>query len=641
MPATRLIFLLFSLLISLSGLSQATLSTKNKKAIDLYRSADNYRVRGQYAQAISLLQDAIRKDNGFIEAYVRLGSIHKFVKDYPRALLVLTEAYKIRPNDRQHAILYLELAEVHLYLEEYEKAEALATQFLDLSPTHPNQKQAAIEVQKNARFALENLQLASEFNPVPLQEEVNRFFMQYFPVLTADRQQLIYTRRLGPRPEDDEDLVISYLQNDGSWSAPQSISPNINSPGNEGTCSISADGRILIFTSCFGRKGYGKCDLYISKKSGNEWSIPENLGPMVNTGAWESQPSLSADGRTLYFVSDRAGFGKTDIWVTRLDAEGNWQKPQNLGATINTSGDEISPFIHPNGRVLYFASNGHPGFGGFDLFYSEWENGAWSKPVNMGAPLNNAEDQLSLFITADGKKGYYSNEKHQGDIKKFRGLLYEFEVPEALQVKYKSNYIRGQVLDKVTGKPLKAVVELFDLANEEMVAMVESDAVTGDYMMVLTEGAGYALYVNKEGYLFESLSFDYAQRDNFEPILLDIHLQPIDKGVSVTLNNLFFDTDKYEIKESSYTELNKVVRFLMENPSLRIEISGHTDDVGSKAYNQQLSEKRASSVRDYLISKGIPTSRLLSKGYGDSRPKTPNTNEANRQMNRRIEFRVL
>jgi OmpA-OmpF porin, OOP family len=554
---------------------------------------------------------------------------------------VLEEAYKRHPDTRAHAVLYLEMAEVYLYLEQYDKADALASQFLSYGVKSPNQIRAATEVQSNARFALEHMKMAAEFNPQPLSEEVNRFYMQYFPVLTADNQQLIYTRRQGPRPEDDEDLVISLKNEAGEWGAPQSLSPKINSPGNEGTCTISADGRILIFTSCFGRKGYGKCDLYISRKTGTEWSEPENLGPEVNTGAWESQPSLSADGRTLYFVSDRAGFGKTDIWVTRLSASGEWQKPTNLGPVINTSGDEISPFIHPNGRVLYFASNGHPGFGGFDLFYSEWENGAWSKPVNMGAPLNNAEDQLSLFITADGKKGYYSNEKHQGDIKKFRGLLYEFEVPEALQVKYKSNYIRGQVLDKVTGKPLKAVVELFDLGNEEMVAMVESDAVTGDYMMVLTEGAGYALYVNKEGYLFESLSFDYAQRDNFEPILLDIHLQPIDKGVSVTLNNLFFDTDKYEIKESSYTELNKVVRFLMENPSLRIEISGHTDDVGSKAYNQQLSEKRASSVRDYLISKGIPASRLLSKGYGDSLPKTPNTNEANRQMNRRIEFRVL
>ena len=315
---------------------------------------------------------------------------------------------------------------------------------------------------ESARFAIENKATASEFNQHPLSDTVNCFAMQYFPVLTADQQELIFTRRTSNDDSADEDLVVSRKNFRGRWSAPVSISPNINSQWNEGTCTISADGRKLIFTSCIGRRGYGSCDLFQSVKVGDTWSEPENLGPNVNTGDWESQPSLSADGRVLYFVSDRrGGYGRRDIWVSRLTVDGKWTKAENAGRSVNTQYDEISPFIHVNGKTLYFASNGLPGFGGYDIYFLEKNSdGLWSKPVNVGAPINNHHDQFSLFITANGEKGYYVHEERTSeghDVSK----IYEAEIPQRYQIKFRSNYVKGIVRDKQTNEKGSGAQKVF------------------------------------------------------------------------------------------------------------------------------------------------------------------------------------
>jgi outer membrane protein OmpA-like peptidoglycan-associated protein len=460
--------------------------------------------------------------------------------------------------------------------------------------------------------------------------------------LTADQQELIFTRRLGPGGNDDEDLVVSKKISNGSWSMPSSISPNINSELNEGTCAISADGRKLIFTSCVGREGFGSCDLFESTKIGEVWSQPKNLGINVNSAEWESQPSLSADGRTLYFVSDRrGGLGRRDIWVSTLNEKGQWTKAKNAGKPINTVYDEISPFIHVNNRTLYFASNGLAGFGGYDIFYTERDTSAgWTSPVNMGSPINTHEDQFSLFITADGKKGYYSHEEPRpaGYSVSF---IYEIEIPEDQQVKFKSNYVKGIVRDKATKKPLLAKIELINLKGNETESLVESDSLSGKYLMILTQGAEYALYVNKPGYLFKSLNFNYSEVRDFQPITLDIELERVTEGTIAILQNIFFDVDKYELKEKSKTELQKISRFLNDNPTVRVEIGGHTDNVGAIGYNKQLSEKRAQSVYQYLISNGIDAKRLIPKGYGPEKPVSTNETEDGRQANRRIEFKIV
>ena len=618
------------------------LSTKSKKAIELYTEADNYRVRGQFTQAIGLLNQAIDKDKNFFEAYYRLGIVYMSQKDFTTANQYLEKGLSLTSDPKKQKIFWYDLGESYFATGNYEKAETYMQSYVKEEIANRPKLDRAKLILRNIQFAKENASKASAYKQKKLSDTVNSYVLQYFPVLTADQQELIFTRRLGPGGNDDEDLVISRKTENGSWSMPSSISPNINSELNEGTCAISADGRKLIFTSCVGREGFGSCDLFESTKMGEVWSRPKNLGINVNSAEWESQPSLSADGRTLYFVSDRrGGLGRRDIWISTLNEKGQWTKARNAGKPINTVYDEISPFIHVNNRTLYFASNGLTGFGGYDIFYTERDTSAsWSNPVNMGSPINTHEDQFSLFITADGKKGYYSHEEPRpaGYSVSF---IYEIDIPEDQQVRFKSNYVTGVIRDKTTKESLHANIELINLDKNETESLVESDSLSGRYLMVLTQGAEYALYVSKEGYIFRSLNFNYSEIRDFKPITLDIDLEKATEGTIAVLQNIFFDVDKFELKAKSKTELQKISKFLTDNQSLRIEISGHTDNIGSPSYNRELSEKRAKAVYEHLIRSGIDSKRLITKGYGSERPVSTNETEAGRQANRRIEFKIL
>ncbi|MCY7360091.1 MAG: OmpA family protein, partial [Rudanella sp.] len=417
---------------------------------------------------------------------------------------------------------------------------------------------------------------------------------------------------------------------------------------NEGTPSLSADGRTLVFTACQGRKGFGSCDLYISRRTGSDWSAPQNLGGTVNTSNYESQPALSADGRRLYFVSDRpGGKGKRDLWRTDADADGNWQEPVNLGTPINTPFNEASPFIHANGQTLFFASEGHPGMGGYDLFVSDstLTTGPqrWSTPANLGYPINTSEDQASLFVSANGARAYYSFEEQKEGISQ-RSRIYVFDMPESLRERVKPvSYLKGVITNGKDKKPISATIELIDLATNQTVSRVASDGQTGQYAIVLPTEGEYALYVNSPGYLFKSLSFDFTQKHNEtnRGLALPVVLEPLSNTGKETLNNIFFELGRYDLVGKSRPELNRLVDFLKANPTVSVEISGHTDDQGDANANLLLSKKRAQTVVAYLTEAGIDAKRIRSTGFGKTRPLLPNITEENRRLNRRIEWRVL
>lgn len=616
----------------------ASLSTKNKKAIALFTEADNYRVRGQYPQAVALLEEAIARDKKFTEAYLRLGYTLRSMRNLEKAHKVFEQGLTTALTDGKKKGFYLELGDLELMRGRYATSKDYLEKFLALETQNNALIDRGRHLRSKAEYGLTHPPGDERIVPRPLSDTVNCFAMQYFPVLTADQQSLIYTRRLGKGDTSDEDLVISTRDSRGRWSPPVSLSDEINSDFNEGTCSVSADGRLLIFTSCQGRRSYGSCDLFQSRKVGDRWSEPENLGSSVNTAAWESQPSLSADGRELYFVSDRkGGAGKRDIWMSKRSERG-WSAPVNLGLAINTTYDEVSPFLHANGKTLFFSSDGHAGFGGFDLFSSERSDNTWSSPVNVGWPINTHEDQYSLFVTADSEKAYYSYDK---DATGTEGRLMMIELPEAYRVKNRSNILQGIVRDKETGRPLAAHLELYHLQKKLVTSSVSSDSLRGDYLVVLTEGADYGLYVSRPGYVFQSLHFDYSELRDLAPLHMDVELERIRKGAHVVLNNIFFDTDSYVLLEKSLTELEQVLVFLTSNPAVRIEISGHTDNRGEKAHNKVLSQKRASAVAGFLVERGIPAHRMQASGFGDERPAAPNDSDENRQKNRRIEFRIL
>lgn len=621
-------------------IAQKELTSKSKKAIALYQEADNFRVRGEYATAEAMLKEAIQKDDDFVEAYYRLGLTYMSMRAYPKAVEIMERGLSKTSQLNLQRLFWIELGEAYISTGQHDKALSVLDNYLK-SEANPSSRTArARSLRNNAAFALANKDDLSGYQIKPLSDTVNQHEMQYFPVLTGDHQQLIFTRRLTHNPNDDEDLLVSVKDGSGRWTSPKSISKNINSVLNEGTCSVSADGRKLIFTSCVGRGGYGSCDLYESNKKGADWSMPVNLGPGVNTSAWESQPSLSADGRTLYFVSERkSGYGRRDIWVSTLGEDGKWSKAENAGKRINSAFDEISPFIHVNGRTLFFASSGLPGFGGYDIYYSE-KDSTWGAPRNLGAPLNNHHDQYSIFITADGSKAYYSYEVTLADGTS-RSKLYEATIPKEAQMRLRSNYVKGIVRDRDTKALLDASIELIDLRGQEMISLVHSDSITGEYLFILTQGSEYALHVSRAGYLFKSMYFNYSSVEDLEPIVLDIELEKIKKGSVEILSNIFFAFNAYDLQEKSVAELQRLVRFLNQNPGVSIEIGGHTDNIGTADYNIALSEKRAKSVYDYLVSKKISPSRMKIKGYGSGQPIADNNTEDGRQRNRRIEFKIL
>ncbi|NJN25033.1 MAG: OmpA family protein [Cyclobacteriaceae bacterium] len=632
---------ILSILIFLSFPSlgqQVSYSTESKKAIKLYQEAEVLLYQRKFPEAIAKLNSALEKDNDFIEAHLRLAYSYDLLRDLRRQQYHLEEVIRIAPLTARYKNVYFSLGKLYFEQGQYAKSETALATLEQLGIDHDRMRADVHELRQNNDFAINGIKNPLDIHPAPLSGELNIFPLQYFSVLTADEKTIIFTSRDGVSFHDDENIVISEKDVSGNWKKPWSISPNINSQFNEGTCTISADGRTLIFTNCEGRKSFGSCDLYISIKTGEEWSVPANLGPEVNSRAWDSQPALSADGRTLYFVSDRgAGIGKRDIWMSQKDQEGRWIQATNLGPAINTREDEVSPFIHVNGSTLFFASKGYPGFGGFDLYKSDRVNTLWTTPQNLGYPINTHQDQVSLFVSTNGQNGYYAFEGIGSDGVK-RSELYGFQFPQSMLPR-KSIYLTGHIYDSETKEPLEAQIELYNLANNEQIALFTSDPVSGEYFSILNEKEKIALYVEREGYLFESNFFEIDAFQN-NSITRDVYLKPIRMGSSSRLNNLFFEFNSAALTNDSKTELSQLIRFLHKNKDTKIIIAGHTDDQGTETYNQQLSEKRAKAVFDYLINEHIDQDRLTYIGFGESKPIVPNETDENRQLNRRIEFLI-
>jgi outer membrane protein OmpA-like peptidoglycan-associated protein len=634
-------YIIFLIILSFTQSGRAQeYSTRSKKAIRLYEASEDYIFRRQLPEAVYLLQQAIEKDKTFIEAHLKIAYVYKLMNNVSNQKSHLQSVIQYSKDPSRFKNVYIALGEACYLLMEYDQALSYLNQFLLFPTVDPRLVNEANWLISNVNFAKEQIQNPLDFEPEKMPDRINEGPLQYFPVLTADEEKIFFTRREGHEPHFDEDIYVSEKDSNGTWSFPYPISRTINTQYNEGTCTISADGKILIFTSCMGRRNYGSCDLFISYREGIDWSRPVNMGQNINSTFWDSQPALSADGRRLYFVSERpGGEGKRDIWMSERNENGEWEPALNLGSRINTPEDDVSPFIHVNGQTLYFASKGRLGFGGYDLFSSEYTGGTWSEPRNLGYPVNSPEDQVSLFVAANGETAYYSLDSWT-EMGAPTSMIYQFRMPEVITVTNKSYYVKGKIRDAQTDEPLRASIELMDVNSNQLISKVYSDSILGEYTMVLTEGSEYALYVEKKGYIFESRHFSLPTGSDYQPLLMDFYLQKIASGASTVLNNLFFDLDKYDLKEKSITELQKVISYLKKNPELKVGIQGHTDNTGSAPYNMQLSLKRAEAVYDFLVNNGLDPSRLSYHGFGQTRPAFPNDTEENRSKNRRIEFMI-
>lgn len=635
------LFLICFLLLGYSAYSQSY-SIIDGRAIRFFSEAEQLVKERRYDEAEVKYWDAIQREGSFLEAYVKLAQLLITQGDLEEAQSV-AELGKNRlsgKNATQKHRVDIGWVFTNIYLKKGEFALALA-QFNEIDPLFEDSFRSNIyykEMKSRMDFLEQHLDKAKDIQREQLAEPLNQYQLQYFPVLTADGVQILFTKRDGTGNFDKEDIFTSYITTDGGWSPPESIASTINSPYNEGTCTVTADGNILIYTSCDAPDSEGSCDLYISYRVNGRWSRPKNMGKEVNSRSWDSQPSLSADGRVLFFSSNRrGGYGGNDIWYTVRRSDGSWAEAKNLGSEVNTDRDEISPFMFFNNEILFFASDGHQGFGGMDIFLSRVEEGEFQEPENLGLPINDHQDQVALFITAQKDYAYYSEmtTSPEGD----RSLLYRFPFPEEIYLGDNLIVTGGKVLNSKTGEPVDATLSLVALTNDSTLYEFKADGKTGDFMMLYPEKSISGLYVEKKGFLPKIYNVERDSIQNVED--LKVELTPIASGEEFVFENVFFDFDKYELKPESMSSLKRLVKFLEENPNVNIMISGHTDNVGSAGYNKTLSLQRAKSVQAYLVSHDIHPGRVATEGMGDSQPMVPNDSPQNQALNRRITIRVL
>ena len=637
-----LICLLFLAMFALAPtqLFSQKLSTTSNRAIRFYESGMNNFNLLDYEEAEAELKKAISIDKDFLEAYMLLGDVYRTTEKFNEAIEIYGRVIVMDVEKYPEALYFLGLS--YFELADYSRALARFQKFLRYGSSGGRAEDAGF-LRACCIFSINAMKHPVPFEPVNLGGGVNSPNNEYINSVRPDELQLYFTRR---QIEDDdirkgEDFYFSNRPTVvDTWDLARKLKPPINSSGDEGALFITPDGRFLLFAGCHRPGGYGSCDIYAAKILGGKTSDPINLSPPVNTNAWETQPSLSPDGRSLYFVSNRAGGkGKSDIWLTRLQDNGEWSKPENLGGTINTKGSEMAPYIHPDGQTLYFSSDGHVGLGGMDLFVSRMDStGNWTGPVNLGYPVNTPSDELNIIVNAWGDKAYISSNQHDGmggyDIFEFQ--LFGPAKPIA------STFMKGVVRDKVTKRPLEAYFSLIDLSNGKEIVRSFSDPASGEFLVCIPTNHQYALNVSAEGYLFYSENFALKGLTSvIQPFFIDVELTPIKKGETMILRNIFFLTDSYQLKASSSAELNKLIGFLNHNPGLKVEIRGHTDNVGDVDYNIGLSGKRAKSVYDYLIENGIDAHRLAYKGFGSSMPVAENDTGPGRAKNRRTEINIL
>lgn len=636
--AIRILFLILISLTSYFTYAQNyQYSTDNKKAIKSYDNAVSSYQYGDYESALKDLNRATELDDSFIEAWLLLGDLYtdagfpeKAIHKYEKALSIDSTFF---------SGTYYFLGNLYYEAGYYGKSVARLEKYLQFEDLSREMVDKAYSLLENARIAEK---LVSD--PVPVTPEnigapVNTPNDEYINYVSPENNRLIFTKKIpeNSRKRYKEQLYTSQ-KSDNVWNNPSLINIGwLDERYNMGTINFSTDGRIMYFTGCYWPGGIGSCDIYKSNRLGSDWLIPNNLERPINTEGWDSQPIISSDGKRLYFSSIRAGGkGGADIWMSVMLENGNWSPPVNMGDSINTSGNEMAPFLHADGRTLFFASTGHPGMGGFDLFVSRIDDtGIWSKAENIGYPVNTKYNELIILSSIDGKHNWLSSDRQGG---KGNYDIYYFDTYDKVMPQ-KVMYILGKVVDNDTKKPLKAEVEITNLKTGININSTISDSITGEFLLVIYPDIEYAFNISKSGYLFYSENINLIDTIANDLINHTFYLSPLRAGTSITMNNIFFEFNSSDLMQSSYTELNRLLETL-ENSDFSFEIIGHTDNIGSNDYNMNLSLDRAKSVGKFLIDNGINSLRISYTAKGASEPVESNETEYGRALNRRTEIKI-
>lgn len=607
-----------------------------------YEKAQELSQANKYADALDLFAACQKKDSLFYDAFYRAGIIYAILGDFEQAEARFLYCMLLNADYRKD--LRLNLGQVKLEQEQYEEAIQYFEDYLDSKPRNENQIAIVQKMIIDARF-MSSVKKDIPFDPKPM-VQFNTKRDEYFPTISIEGDEFVFTRRVIFEDKPNEDFFRSRLNDQGEWSAPVSYTA-MNTPLSEGARSLSADGKTVIVTYCNQRGGIGRCDLYKSELIDGKWTNYKNLNRPINSPYWESQPSISANGEFLIFSSDRpGGYGGIDLWISSLQSDNTWTDPVNMGPKINTALDDRSPFLHSDGRTLYFSSNGHPGFGGFDFFISRLDDTSnWSVPENLGSPLNTDKDQGMLIVNFQGDKAYLASNRSFIDptesSKDSNYDLYEFDLYEEARPQ-KAVFVRGIVRDAVTLEPIVASIELADIrrSDSEIVKVTDTD---GQFLYVLEDKREYGIFAQADGYLLNSLNFNLLDDQMESSKGLEIFLMPVSKEPTddqTILENVFFESGSATLKDKSFLELDKLAALILDN-NLSIRVIGHTDDVGTTEDNLKLSESRAEAVVNYLVGQGVDPSSLQFEGRGENEPIADNTTVAGRKRNRRTSFMLL
>jgi flagellar motor protein MotB/tetratricopeptide (TPR) repeat protein len=640
----KYLFIIFLMLIFCAfpgnSYSQNFHSTSGK-AVKVYLDGKESYENLDYKTAEQQLKQALKYDDKFFEAYMMLGELYTNTNRFFDAASNYESAVKI--DSIAYRPVYFRLATAELMTGDYVNALIHYKTYLRNKGNSEKNRLIALKNIRNCEFAIEAMKKPVPFDPINAGNGINTTDDEYWPSITADGQTLMFTRQIYledsqlPLKLTQEDFYVS-TKSSGIWQRALNAGAPLNTRSNEGAQTLASNGKYMYFTACDRAGGLGSCDLYFSSFHNGSWSIPYNLKWPVNTTGWESTPSITADGNVLYFSSNRTGgLGGKDIWYSKMKADGTWAIPVNMGKTINTEGNEMSPFIHFDGKTLYFASDGRPGMGGYDLYMSRMkDDSTWSEPRNLGYPINTYNDEMGLIIDVTGKTAYFSTKRENGNGKD----IFYFTLDESIQPDPVS-YLKGKVTDKETGKLLKASYELINLSSNKVTVMNTTDE-DGSFLVCIPSGYNYGINVSKTGYLFYSENFMLEGKHTvMEPLVKKIALSPVKVGEKMLLSNVFYEIDAWELKKESMQELNNLADLLFSNIDVVVEIGGYTDSTGTDEYNLTLSEKRAISVVNYLISKGVSSDRLKYKGYGNKFPVGDNITSEGRKLNRRTEVKII
>ena len=629
-----LIHLLYTSLLLLCLASCVTTSLpkiQNETPEELYRQASAHYQKGDTATARRLFTKITLIDSSYADAYKGLSAISYDQAAYEKSTDLLKKHIALQPSPEP--IIWHRLGLTGWYLQDYDQALEGFETYLKNAPPNSRLVTVTEKYVRDSRY-LQELGTPVARNDRALSPAINTAAAEYLPALPADGERMIFTRRV----RGQEDFFLAQKVED-VWVSAEPID-ELNTSENEGAHFLSVDGRTLLFTRCGVRDDYGSCDLYFTTSDGKQWQAPRNLGPQVNTNAWESQPCLSADGKRLFFSSNRpGGKGGRDIWYLDRTKDG-WSAATNL-AVVNTVGNEESPYLHPDGHSLYFMSNGHPGHGGYDLFYHDLAGD--QAVVNLGGSVNTREDEGAMSITLDGKTGYFARTVAD-DPARLNIDIFETPLPSSVR-SVPTIFVEMEVYDAVTKERLATTALVHDLLQNKTFSSYRVSA-TGQSLVTLPSGGDYSLRIDKPGYTFYSQHIDLSQQSTkLDPIRLQVLLSPINNlaedSEPIILRNIFFASGSADLLNASFAELDFLKTKMDKNAEMKIIIQGHTDDVGSAADNQRLSEARAKSVYDYLVTAGIDPARMQSRGFGEDRPLSPNMSEEGRKQNRRTEFVIV